>query len=67
MNAPDDRVQDEMRVDRWVDDPERVSAEEMAAAKNRTLGEALREGLRRRGHDPAGLSGTTAQQGGTDV
>lgn len=59
--TPDDRVQDEIRLDRWVDDPDRVSREEMAAAQNRTLGEALREGLRRRG-----LSGPEAHQGVSD-
>lgn len=57
MKAPDDRVQDEIRLDRWVDEPDRVSREEMAAAQNRTLGEALREGLRRRG-----LSDGSAQE-----
>lgn len=60
--TPDDRTAAEQKLDRNIDDPEYgVGAQEMAAAKNRTLGEALREGLRRRGHNPARLTGTEAQ------
>lgn len=60
---PDDRPMSEQKLDRHIDDPEgQVTAVELAAAKNRTLGEAIREGLRQRG-----LSDGAAQQGGTDV
>lgn len=48
--TPDDRPMSEQKLDRYMDDPDgQVSAVELAAAKNRTLGEAIREGLRRRG------------------
>lgn len=60
--TPDDRPMSEQKLDRHIDDPEgQVTPVELAAAKTRTLGEAIREGLRQRG-----LSDGLAHHRGSD-